>query len=402
MMSERPSGGGGGGGGGDGGAGAGVSIGNYKGVMLCNRPFAGATAGAHAGGGGSSDKPAPFITGINKEGMHPRGWDPSKRERKNTVPERNYKNTALSKHKQWLRRLQKQRDAAIAKAEEDEVARAARHEAFLAQQQRMRDVVRGLADVDDSADAAAAGDGITGSGFDANAQERALQQGILTAAQQRKVKASTKPAWAYTAEAKEKAEEEEADALLRFAESLDFEKYLDDLDVRAAMEVAQAQLEALEKERAEEDEAEAEEKAALEAEAKAAAGEGDEGKGGEESKSERKVVALNAESLKQFDANNAASGEDAPRRKDLDAGSVMTAASAAESIRSVHSKKSLQAVIDRERRKKLGASMPAIAEAEAPKVAAPRIVTHDDTDGSRIKNKSLVSQLPYMNRNPAV
>ena len=38
MMSERPSGGG-GGGGGD----AGVSIGNYKGVMLCNRPFAGAT-----------------------------------------------------------------------------------------------------------------------------------------------------------------------------------------------------------------------------------------------------------------------------------------------------------------------------------------------------------------------
>ena len=43
MMSERPSGGG-GGGGGD----AGVSIGNYKGVMLCNRPFAGAT-GVYSG-----------------------------------------------------------------------------------------------------------------------------------------------------------------------------------------------------------------------------------------------------------------------------------------------------------------------------------------------------------------
>ena len=28
-----------------------VSIGNYKGVMLCNRPFAGAAAAAKAGGG---------------------------------------------------------------------------------------------------------------------------------------------------------------------------------------------------------------------------------------------------------------------------------------------------------------------------------------------------------------
>ena len=44
MISERPS--------GNGGASAGVSIGNYKGVMLCNRPFAGVAAAAHKAVGG--------------------------------------------------------------------------------------------------------------------------------------------------------------------------------------------------------------------------------------------------------------------------------------------------------------------------------------------------------------
>jgi len=81
----------------------------------------------------------------------------------------------------------------------------------------------------------------------------------------------------------------------------------------------------------------------------------------------------------------------------------MSNVSAAESIRSVHSKKSLQAVINREK-KKIAATMPAITEGDEAyfKAAPPVIVTHDETGGSRITKKGLVSQLPYMNRNPAV
>ena len=142
------------------------------------------SAGAH-GNASSSGEARPFVTGIDKERVHPRGWDPSKRERKvsalcgcpwignrsrtqirlacvrcvcvcvcpwlprqNTVPERNYKNTALSKHKQWLRKLQQQRAAALEEAEREEGKKAAKHQAFLETQQRMRDVVRGLATAD--------------------------------------------------------------------------------------------------------------------------------------------------------------------------------------------------------------------------------------------------------------
>lgn len=75
---------------------------------------------------------------------------------------------------------------------------------------------------------------------------------MLSAAQKRKLEKNSrsyaKPAWAYTQEGKETAEEEEADELLAFAQSLDFDKYLDNIEVVEAMEAAKAQLEALERE----------------------------------------------------------------------------------------------------------------------------------------------------------
>ena len=90
----------------------------------------------------------------------------------------------------------------------------------------------------------------------------------------------------------------------------------------------------------------------------------------------------------------------------VDAASVMSNISAAESIRSVHSKRSLQAVINREKsRMAPSGGLPIISESGAASAQAlpqPRIVTHDDTGGSRITKKDLISQLPYMNRNPAV
>ncbi len=62
-----------------------VSIGNYKGVMLCNRPLAGSVADQPAS---FASEPAaarshsgPYRAGILQEAVNPRGYDPSALER---------------------------------------------------------------------------------------------------------------------------------------------------------------------------------------------------------------------------------------------------------------------------------------------------------------------------------
>ena len=100
MMSERPSNGGSLGGG----ASAGVSIGNYKGVMLCNRPFGGVAAAAHkaiSGGDGN----VPFRSAVIPH--EPLGLNPSRERRAMIRVDRKKKNSALSRHKKWLKQLQK-------------------------------------------------------------------------------------------------------------------------------------------------------------------------------------------------------------------------------------------------------------------------------------------------------
>lgn len=51
----------------------GVSLGNYKGVMLCNRPVSGPAELTRAPMG---DRP-PFKAGVPLEPVNPRGYDPS-------------------------------------------------------------------------------------------------------------------------------------------------------------------------------------------------------------------------------------------------------------------------------------------------------------------------------------
>ena len=109
MMSERPSNGGSLGGG----ASAGVSIGNYKGVMLCNRPFGGVAAAAHkaiSGGDGN----VPFRSAVIPH--EPLGLNPSRERRAMIRVDRKKKNSEKGKpgEKQlrWhVRRIAKQHRA---------------------------------------------------------------------------------------------------------------------------------------------------------------------------------------------------------------------------------------------------------------------------------------------------
>ena len=52
------------------------------------------------------------------------------------------------------------------------------------------------------------------------------------AAKSKKSKASAKPAWAMTEKMTEDAKEDEIDQLLEFAYELDYEKYMEDYEVR--------------------------------------------------------------------------------------------------------------------------------------------------------------------------
>jgi hypothetical protein len=55
------------------------NIGNYKGVMLCNRPVG--PTGGDVGTRGGDGKPPPFKAGIPAERVNPRGYDPGLIER---------------------------------------------------------------------------------------------------------------------------------------------------------------------------------------------------------------------------------------------------------------------------------------------------------------------------------
>ena len=121
MISQRPSAGTGstvqnvGGGSSSMGGGAGVSIGNYKGVMLCNRPFAGVAAAAKGAHGGQGKK-IPFRSAVVPP--EPLGLNPTREIRPQAAGRRKKKNSALSRHKKWLHDLQKAKEKYQQDAEE--------------------------------------------------------------------------------------------------------------------------------------------------------------------------------------------------------------------------------------------------------------------------------------------
>ena len=115
---------------------SGVSIGNYKGVMLCNRPFAGVTAAAHAAG--RSDGKQPFLSTVATR--DPVGFNPARVVR--DMPHRSKKNSALSRHKRWLYDLKKAKERLQEEAEQEEARKELKRQRFAEQQAALRAEVR--------------------------------------------------------------------------------------------------------------------------------------------------------------------------------------------------------------------------------------------------------------------
>lgn len=151
MLSERPSGslGGGSSGSAVGGGGSAPltgagSIGNYKGVMLCNRPFAGTAAASKGGGGEGSTASGKhvFITGKVKSEV---GFAGKNLQTEKLLRKRVKQETALTRHRRWLADLQLTKQALEEKYMEDLRRKQENKRRFAEREARMRQMTRELA-----------------------------------------------------------------------------------------------------------------------------------------------------------------------------------------------------------------------------------------------------------------
>ncbi|OWZ09296.1 hypothetical protein PHMEG_00018024 [Phytophthora megakarya] len=264
---------------------------------------------------------------------------------------RDKKNTALSKHKKWLHDLQKERARLQAALAEDEEAAYRRRERFSQREAKLREAVRSNNDNEDIEE-------------DAAMEKKNLNR----------------PMWALTkATAEEKLEhleDAEADHLIDFANNLDIDQFMDDVEIKARVAQVDQQLEQVQSIVDHED--------------------------AEEMRYEREQERLEelANGGEAYNGNDLSriGWDRAEGKNDDDVISVAnTVLSECKSIRSVHSVRSVAAITKRVEAKLLSA--PSEAGSAPP---APRIVTVDEEEGARMQIKTLPSNLPYIHRNPAI
>ena len=123
-------------------AGAG-SIGNYKGVMLCNRPFAGVAAAAKGGGdhGGAAAGKHAFVTGKVKSEV---GFAGKSLQTEKLLRKRVKRETALTRHRKWLADLQLTKQALEEQYMEDLQKKEESKRRFAQREARMRQMTREL------------------------------------------------------------------------------------------------------------------------------------------------------------------------------------------------------------------------------------------------------------------
>jgi len=345
---------------------SGYSIGNYKGVMLCNRPFAGVAAAARkAEAQAGKDGFTPFKCGVVAAEL-----GQCKLGLGEKVLHHKKKNNALTKHKKWLANLQKTKEYLEEAFLEQEAEREMKKKRFMSREAKMRQIVKKTV-------------GFPNSGKNINSNSESQQEltkpEIDVDCEIAEAKTTTnKPMWALTAESAEKEcerqEDEEVDELLDFTKSLDFEKYIDDMEVKAMIKQVKSRISNLEAEIADDEKREADDlaRAAIKGEAKA--------------------HTFSTENLAKLEGNS-----DVVKDDDIISvvHSVMDDNSKIKNVHSVQSLKNIAKIskekIEEEDKQDTGS-----------KIEPPKIVKIDESDGSRLMHSKTPSHLPYLNRNPAV
>ena len=234
--------------GGDGGDWPKASIGNYKGVMLCNRPN-------EINGPRKADRTGPNVP-FNSRVMpeEPVGWNPTKKlvprdvKRKKKIDP----NNALLKHKRFLKNLEDQRLKEREEKEREEYEKEEKVYKFKEQAEKQRKKIKDLkatnGEIEEGGSPARSGPEeeeerqveqperpakLTKENLDKHSETASRKAAAKPPSKQQK----SKPAWALTEKDLEEQKEKEIDDLLEFAYELDYEKYMDDFEVRQALAI---------------------------------------------------------------------------------------------------------------------------------------------------------------------
>jgi len=379
-------------------------LGNFKGVMLCNRPSDDPASKLDR----TSNEAAPFKSMISAGAGEQLGLTPCKTYEQ-TVKKRG-PSAALRRHVRWLKELQDQMKEERDLVEQEDAQGDEQKQKMKAVFDKHREAVRDMMQerAKEWVDPAR----------DPEKHKKLCEE----RAQKKETKLKAKPLWAMTEQEKESFEEEEADALIDFAENLDFDKYVGDLEFRQALDALKDRAGKLAKvQDAFKDELVRDFNTKvgddLEERSTSAGGsafdidEGLEGasllgdlrsEGGGRRRRSAGAERYNADGRPEWDCSTQA-GDDAER---VDAEVKDTAAFILENapqMRAIHSKESMQKVIERTRQNAIEKPPADIFEAMEREGAAPApvIVASSDTQ-NRLHKPVDPSLLPYLYRSPAV
>lgn len=374
-------------------------LGNFKGVMLCNRPTDEPTRAM--GGGGDGDFQPAFKPTISATEGEPLGINPCKKFEKSDVKSCG-PSAALRRHVRWLRELQQQMKEERDQVEDDDRAALDRKEKMKVVFEKQRETVRQMmADRD-------------------NVQKDHLETALAPKPKASAAKAKAKPLWAMTVQEKDEFEEDEAEDLINFAENLDYDKYVGDLEFRQNLEALKDRAGKLQKvQDAFKDQLVQDLNGPADDERSTSAGgscrdleDGIEGSQlgdcvseSGRSRRSRRLDGVRADGRDEWDCSTAC-GDDRPVIDDRTKDAVDRILENCPAMKGVHSKDSLSKIIEREaknRQPELNGSqrLNEHMRKEGEASVAPVIVASEDTQ-NKLHKPIDPSQLPYLYRSPAV
>ena len=214
---------------------------NYKGVMLCNRPADDAPPTVNPAVEAPRFRPGGLASepiGLNpaKENLvsNMQAVEAEAARRRAEDPERLAPDTVMTKHKRWLAEMARKKAALNAELADSAAHAASERKVFQAYTKTLRQAVR-----ERSAELAEAG--VPHAHPKMRSDPAPAPPAAAAAAPSSrppssgggaKKKGAPKPKWAMTETEADDIEEEEAAALVDFASGLDYDKYMDDLEVR--------------------------------------------------------------------------------------------------------------------------------------------------------------------------
>jgi len=187
---------------------------HFKGVMLCNRPSAPAPVKTSFSDNHDSGR-VPFVSTVQQPeylGINPIAKELPPRQRKNKEEDVTFQ------HKAWLADFAERRAELTHMMEDTVLEQEEKTKRFQEKQAEMRATIRQVREENPN---------------DREAMKKAL--GLEEKSATTKMKTKAKPKWAMTAEENENDENLQVEDLLEFTNGLDFDKYIQDIEVKEAL-----------------------------------------------------------------------------------------------------------------------------------------------------------------------